>query len=302
MKYNQEYRKDLETMEWIDRLNASLNYIEEHLTEEIRIEELARIACCSSYHYQRMFTYIAGLPLSEYLRRRRMSIAAVELQQSEIKVIDLALKYGYTSPTAFNRAFQRVHGLAPSAVRKPGCSVKTFPPISFRITVKGVEEMNYRIEKKDAFRIVGLSAPMKSNTEENFSVVPQLWGRAAEEGWIGKLAAMMNAQPMGILGVSACFENENWKYFISVATDLPAEAPLEEYVVPVFTWAIFSGEGVCPQAIQDLERRIVTEWLPTSGYEYDNGPDIEVYLEPDPSQARFEVWIPVVRAQSGNAQ
>ena len=289
-------------MEWIDRLNASLNYIEEHLTEEIRIEELARIACCSSYHYQRMFTYIAGLPLSEYLRRRRMSIAAVELQQSEIKVIDLALKYGYTSPTAFNRAFQSVHGLAPSAVRKPGCSVKTFPPISFRITVKGVEEMNYRIEKKEAFRIVGLSAPIKSNTEENFSVVPQLWGRAAEEGWIGKLAAMMNAKPMGILGVSACFENENWKYFISVATDLPAEDPLEEYVVPAFTWAIFSGEGVCPQAIQDLERRIVTEWLPTSGYEYDNGPDIEVYLEPDPSQARFEVWIPVVRAQSGNAQ
>ena len=289
-------------MEWIDRPNASLNYIEEHLTEEIRIEELARIACCSSYHYQRMFTYIAGLPLSEYLRRRRMSIAAVELQQSEIKVIDLALKYGYTSPTAFNRAFQSVHGLAPSAVRKPGCSVKTFPPISFRITVKGVEEMNYRIEKKEAFRIVGLSAPIKSNTEENFSVVPQLWGRAAEEGWIGKLAAMMNAQPMGILGVSACFENENWKYFISVATDLPAEDPLEEYVVPAFTWAIFSGEGVCPQAIQDLERRIVTEWLPTSGYEYDNGPDIEVYLEPDPSQARFEVWIPVVRAQSGNAQ
>ena len=162
--------------------------------------------------------------------------------------------------------------------------------------------MNYRIEKKEAFRIVGLSAPMKSNTEENFSVVPQLWGRAAEEGWIGKLAAMMNAQPMGILGVSACFENENWKYFISVASDLPAEAPLEEYIVSAFTWAIFSGEGVCPQAIQDLERRIVTEWLPTSGYEYDNGPDIEVYLEPDPSQARFEVWIPVVRAQSGNVQ
>ena len=104
--------------------------------------------------------------------------------------------------------------------------------------------MNYRIEKKEAFRIVGLSAPMKSNTEENFSVVPQLWGRAAEECWIGKLAAMMNAQPMGILGVSACFEHENWKYFISVATDLPAEAPLEEYVVPAFTWAIFSGEGV----------------------------------------------------------
>lgn len=289
-------------MEWIERLNASLNYIEEHLSEVIEIDDLAQIACCSSYHYQRMFTYIAGIPLSEYLRRRRMSIAAVELQQSEIKIIDLALKYGYNSPTAFNRAFQSVHGIAPSAVRKAGSVVKTFPPISFRITVKGVEEMNYRIEKKEAFRIVGLSAPMKNNTEENFSVVPQLWGKAAQEGFIPKLASMMNTSIMGILGVSACFDNEQWKYFISVATSLPAEAPLEEYTVLAYTWAIFSGEGACPQAIQELERRIVTEWLPTSGYEYDNGPDIEVYLEPDPSKARFEVWIPVVRAKSSDAQ
>ena len=289
-------------MEWIERLNASLNYIEEHLSEVIEIDDLAQIACCSSYHYQRMFTYIAGIPLSEYLRRRRMSIAAVELQQSEIKIIDLALKYGYNSPTAFNRAFQSVHGIAPSAVRKARSVVKTFPPISFRITVKGVEEMNYRIEKKEAFRIVGLSAPMKNNTEENFSVVPQLWGKAAQEGFIPKLASMMNTSIMGILGVSACFDNEQWKYFISVATSLPAEAPLEEYTVPAYTWAIFSGEGACPQAIQELERRIVTEWLPTSGYEYDNGPDIEVYLEPDPSKARFEVWIPVVRAKSSDAQ
>lgn len=289
-------------MEWIERLNASLNYIEEHLSEVIEIDDLAQIACCSSYHYQRMFTYIAGIPLSEYMRRRRMSIAAVELQQSEIKIIDLALKYGYNSPTAFNRAFQSVHGIAPSAVRKAGSVVKTFPPISFRITVKGVEEMNYRIEKKEAFRIVGLSALMKNNTEENFSVVPQLWGKAAQEGFIPKLASMMNTSIMGILGVSACFDNEQWKYFISVATSLPAEAPLEEYTVPAYTWAIFSGEGACPQAIQELERRIVTEWLPTSGYEYDNGPDIEVYLEPDPSKARFEVWIPVVRAKSSDAQ
>ncbi|WP_279194245.1 AraC family transcriptional regulator [Holdemania massiliensis] len=289
-------------MEWIERLNASLNYIEEHLSEVIEIDDLAQIACCSSYHYQRMFTYIARIPLSEYLRRRRMSIAAVELQQSEIKIIDLALKYGYNSPTAFNRAFQSVHGIAPSAVRKAGSVVKTFPPISFRITVKGVEEMNYRIEKKEAFRIVGLSAPMKNNTEENFSIVPQLWGKAAQEGFIPKLASMMNTSIMGILGVSACFDNEQWKYFISVATSLPAEAPLEEYTVPAYTWAIFSGEGACPQAIQELERRIVTEWLPTSGYEYDNGPDIEVYLEPDPSKARFEVWIPVVRAKSSDAQ
>ena len=289
-------------MDWIERLNEAIRYIEENLTGEIEYEKLGQIACCSAYHFQRIFAYIAGMPLSEYIRKRKMSLAAVDLQGSDAKIIDVAAKYGYTSPTAFNRAFQSVHGVNPSSVKSEGVAIKSFPPITIKITVKGVEEMNYRIEKKEAFRIVGLSAPMKINTAENFSVVPQLWGKAAQEGFIPKLASMMNTSIMGILGVSACFDNEQWKYFISVATSLPAEAPLEEYTVPAYTWAIFSGEGACPQAIQELERRIVTEWLSTSGYEYDNGPDIEVYLEPDPSKARFEVWIPVIRAKSSDAQ
>ena len=141
-------------MEWIERLNDAISYIEEHLTEEIDYEQLGRIACCSSYHFQRMFTYMAGVPLSEYIRRRKMSLAAVDLQSNHMKIIDTAEKYGYQSPTAFNRAFQSVHGIAPSAVKSGGVAVKSFPPVSFKITVKGVEEMNYRIETKDAFRIV----------------------------------------------------------------------------------------------------------------------------------------------------
>lgn len=289
-------------MEWIDRLNAALRCLEENLSGDIQIEELARIACCSTYHFQRMFTYMANMPLSEYIRRRRMSAAAADLQTSDEKIIDLALKYGYSSPTAFNRAFQSVHGVAPSAVRKEGCSVKTYPPISFRITVRGVEEMNYRIEKKDAFRIIGYVADLKNNTEESFTVVPQLWQKAAMEGLVPKLAAMMNQAPMGLMGVSACGDHEQWKYYIAVSSSLPLSEGMEEYIVQPFTWAIFSGEGVCPQAIQDLEKRIVTEWLPTSGYEYANGPDIELYLNPEPAQARFEVWIPIVKAGSGNAR
>ena len=115
-------------MEWIERLNEAIGYIEEHLTEEIDMEQLGRIACCSSYHFQRMFTYMAGVPLSEYIRRRKMSLAAVDLQGKDMKIIDAAYKYGYSSPTAFNRAFQSVHGIAPSALKKEGISVKSFPP------------------------------------------------------------------------------------------------------------------------------------------------------------------------------
>ena len=280
-------------MEWIERLNKAINYIEEHITEEIDYEQLAKVACCSSYHFQRMFAYMANVPLSEYIRRRRMSLAAVDLQAADDKVIDIALKYGYSSPTAFNRAFQSVHGIAPSLVKKGGVSMKSYPPLSFKITIKGVEELNYRIEKKEAFRIVGVSQPLEQDIEKNFAVVPQMWQKAAVDGTIPLLVQMMDSQPMGILGVSACDDLEQWRYYLAASSTKPVSDNLEEYVVPAFTWAIFPGSGVCPQAIQELEQRIVTEWLPASGYEYANGPDIEVYLTPDPGNAQFEVWIPV---------
>lgn len=281
-------------MEWIDTLNQAIDYLEEHLSEEISYEQAARIACCSSYHFQRMFTYLAGVPLSEYIRRRRMSLAAVDLRSGGEKIIDIALKYGYSSPTAFHRAFRSVHGVSPSAARKGGCSLKSYPPLRFKIIVKGAEEMNYRIEDKGPIRIVGISRPLHQDIEKNFSIVPAMWGQAAQDGTLPRLAAMMDGQPAGLLGVSACGGGEQWRYWIAVASSAPAGEGLGAYVIPAGTWAVFPGSG--PNlAVQELERRIVTEWLPTSGYEYANAPDVEVYLNPDPSNAQFEVWIPVVK-------
>ncbi len=280
-------------MEWVERLNQSINYIEEHLTDDIDYEQLGKIACCSAYHYQRMFTYMAGITLAEYIRRRKMSLAAVDLQSGNEKVVDIAEKYGYHSPTAFNRAFQAFHGIAPSAVKDEGVSVKSFSPIVFSIAVKGAAEMNYRIETKEAFRIIGISAPLDKDIENNFAVVPEMWQNAAVNGTIGKLAGMMNSPPMGLLGVSVCNDEEQWKYFIAVSSTNTSDE-FEEYTVPASVWAVFSGTGT-NQSIQELERRIVTEWLPASGYEYANAPDIEVYLNPDPQNAQYEVWIPVVK-------
>lgn len=281
-------------MDWIERLNRAMGYIEEHLCDKFEIEEAARIACCSTYHFQRMFAYMAGVPLSEYVRRRRMTLAAVDLQSGGEKVVDVSLKYGYESPTAFTRAFKSVHGIAPSEAKESGARLKAFPPVSFRITIKGDSEMNYRIEKKEAFRIVGISCPLEKELEKNFEAVPALWGRAAAEGLIEKLASMMDAEPKGILGVSACGEGQSWRYYISVATDAETDGELEEFIVPKADWAIFEGKGT-NLSIQELEKRIVTEWLPGSGYEYGNAPDIEVYLNPDPQNAIYEVWIPVVK-------
>lgn len=280
-------------MEWIERLNQSINYIEEHLTDEIDYEQLGKIACCSSYHYQRMFTYMAGIPLSEYIRRRKMSLAAVDLRDKDVKIIDVSMKYGYSSPTAFNRAFQTIHGIAPSFIKNEGAMIKSFPPIKFNIIIKGEDGMNYRIENKEAFRILGVSMPLNNEVEKNFIEVPKMWQEMIQSGKVMELTKYMDSQPMGVLGVSVCNDEEQWKYFIAVAST-KKDNKYEEYTVPAATWAIFSGEG-SGMSIQELEKRIVTEWLPTSGYEYANAPDVEVYMSEDPSDMKFEVWIPVIR-------
>lgn len=284
-------------MDWIERLNSAMNYIEENIRDNINMDKVAKIACCSIYHFQRMFAYMANVPLSEYIRRRRMSLAAVDLQNGDSKVIDISMKYGYDSPTAFNRAFKSIHGISPSQAKEDGTTLLAYPPISFQISIKGVTAMNYRVEKKEAFRIIGISEPLEMEIEKNFEIVPNMWGSAVMNGTLTKLAGFMDGTLLGVLGVSSCNEADHWRYYIAVESSKPLEDELEELIVPKATWAIFNGEG-SSQSIQELERRIVTEWLPTSGYEYGNAPDIEVYLSADPENAIYEVWIPVVKKEN----
>lgn len=283
-------------MQWLQRLNAVTDYIEEHLDSEIDINQLAQIACCSAFHFQRMFSYIADLPLSEYIRRRKMSKAAVDLLNGSEKIIDIALKYGYDSPTAFNRAFQSIHGIAPSLARKKGVALKAFPPISFNITIKGDIEMNYRIETKDAFKIVGVKQHYSGSVEECMAKVPLFWQKTIQSGIIPTFCSFMDREPYGLLGVSTCMDSSDFDYFIAVATNQDTPPDMQEYVVPQGTWAIFESIGPMPHAIQTLQKQIVTQWLPTSGYEYANAPDIEVYFEGDQYAADYkcEVWLPIV--------
>ena len=138
--------------------------------------------------------------------------------------------------------------------------------------------------------------PIEKDMEQNFQVVPRLWDKVAKNGTLQRLTAMMDSQPMGILGVCDCPDGGQWRYYVAAASKHPAEG-LEEYTIPAATWAVFRGAGSV-QSIQDLERRILTEWLPTSGYEYGSAPDIEVYLNPDPADAKYEVWIPVEKKDS----
>ena len=279
-------------MEWLKHMNDALSYMEDNLEGEISIEKAARLACCSQYHFQRMFSYIIGAPLSEYLRRRRLTKAALDLQNGD-KVIEVAMRYGYDSPTAFNRAFQAMHGVSPSAARKPDTILKAFPRVSFQLTIKGVTEMDYRIVKKEAFRIVGVRDPLLPDVEESFKRVPVFWQEVGQRGQIPAIAGLMNAEPMGILGVSTCNgENEENFYYIAASTDKPVPDNMFEFTVPENTWAIFPGSG-SPISIQELQMRIFSEWLPTSGYEWANSPDVEVYLDNNPTDMKYEVWMPI---------
>lgn len=286
-------------MEWVERLNQAVNYIEENLSGTIQYDVAAQLACCSTFHFQRMFSYISGIPLSEYIRRRRMSAAAVDLQTTRMKIIDIALQYGYESPTSFNRAFQSVHGISPSAARAKGVPLKAFPRISITISIKGDVEMNYKIEQKEAFRIVGVRERMEMEMEGAFARVPVFWQETFQAGMIPKILEMLNQPPYGLLGISTSMNSTEFDYYIAVATDKPALQGMSEFEVPACTWAVFECIGPMPQAIQELQKRIITEWLPTSGYEYANAPDIEVYTEGDQQSPsyRSEVWLPVVRKQ-----
>ena len=164
-----------EHMEWLMKLSNAIDYIEANLDNEISYDEVAKIACCSTYYFQRIFTYVTGISLSEYIRRRRMTQAAFELQGSNQRVLDIALKYGYNSPTSFNRAFQNIHGITPVAAKNIGSTLNAYPPIKFSVNIAGGSAMSYHIEEKAAMRIVGIRTPLAEDMETNLRNLPDFW-------------------------------------------------------------------------------------------------------------------------------
>lgn len=219
-------------MEWLKRLGAAIDYIEENLDKEISYDEAAHIACCSTYYFQRIFSYVSGVSLSEYIRRRKMTQAAFELQRTDNKVIDVAHKYGYSSPTSFNRAFQSVHGIAPIAAKSMGCTLCAYPSIQFSIIVLGGSAMAYHIEEKKSIRIIGIRIPLVEDAEENMRNVPAFWKKAVLDGSISKLAELSNKNPDGILGVSVYNNPEDIYYYIAVSSNIPVPEGMVEYMIP----------------------------------------------------------------------
>ncbi|ENJ9653955.1 AraC family transcriptional regulator [Clostridium botulinum] len=285
-------------MEWLKQLSQAIDYIENNLEGDISYDEAAKIACCSTYYFQRMFSYVAGIPLSDYIRRRRMTKAAFELQVSDTKIMDIGSKYGYVSPTSFNRAFQNVHGVSPTAARMEGTLLNTYPPISFSISITGGESMRYRIERKDPIKIIGIRTALKEYTEENFKIVPSFWDETLKSNLFSQICKLNNQDPHGILGITVYKNPEDIYYYIAAATDKPVPEGMVEFNIPATTWVIFECNGNFKDSIQRIFKRFLTEWLPFSGYEYAKLPDIEIYPISDPKLkgGHSEVWIAVKKS------
>ncbi|CAB1245273.1 Uncharacterized HTH-type transcriptional regulator YdeE [Ruminococcaceae bacterium BL-4] len=282
-------------MEWLNNLSKAIDYIEKNLAGKISYEEAAKIACCSTCYFQRIFSYVAGISLSEYIRRRRMTQAAFELQTTDSKVLEVALKYGYTSPTSFNRAFQSVHGISPISAKAQGSVLNAYPPIRFSVKIMGGNVMPYRVEEKGAMRIVGIRIPLTLDMEENKRNVPPFWEKTLNSSKFPEICHLSNQSPQGVLGITACQSPDEIYYYIGAATDQPVPKEMFEYEIPAATWVIFESDGYFKESIQSIFRRFLTEWLPFSGYTYAELPDIEVYpiSKERPQAGHSEVWIAV---------
>jgi Uncharacterized protein conserved in bacteria len=289
-------------MDSLKRMNDALNYIEENLDGEIDFKEVAKLAFCSEYHFQRMFSFLAGASLSEYIRRRRLTVAAFELNNRNIRIIDLAIKYGYKSPDSFTRAFQSLHGITPSEARCNGKSLKAYPRMTFQLSIKGGNEMNYRIEKKEAFRIIGIKKRVPIIFNGVNPEIAAMWQSLTVET-INKLKKLSNIEPMGLISASVNFsegrmeEKGELDHYIGAATTKECPDNLSELEVSPSTWAVFEAVGSFPDTLQNVWGRIYSEWFPSSNYEQTKGPEILWNENKDVTSPTFksEIWIPIIK-------
>ncbi|MEV7658034.1 AraC family transcriptional regulator [Streptomyces anulatus] len=286
----------------LERLNDAMEHIEAHLGERIEAAELARIAMTSEYHFRRMFSALAGLPLSEYIRRRRMTVAGAEvLGAPDRTLLDVAVRYGYDTGEGFARAFRAVHGIGPGEARRSGAVLRSQQRLTFRLVVEGSTAMQYKLVEKDGFRVVGRKARVPLIHEgPNPAIAEFIRGIGREE--LDRIAALSDQEPAGIVGVSdqldpSRAEGTELDYYHGVVSGAEPPEGLDALDVPAGTWAVFENEGEFPQALQYLWRDVFTQWFPSNPYASRPGPEIlRVRLTEEGKRAEAELWIPVERS------
>ena len=287
-------------MDWICGIQKALNYAEEHLTENIDYETVAKQSYSSQFHFERMFGMLCGFSICEYVRNRRLALAGEELYRSKGKIIDIALKYGYDTPEGFTRAFTKFHGITPTEARN-GKAIKTFSKLSVKLILSGGNTMNYRIEKKDAIKIVCRKKQVnKPQGETATTDISAFWGECGKDGTMQKLCKYAKFDNLrGILGI--CFSGEmadnGFPYGIGAEYNGTKIIDKEFDVVeiPAYTYAVFECHGKMPDAFVNTYKQICEEFFPQSCYEYGNGFELEVYPSNDVQNPDYycEIWIAV---------
>jgi len=291
-------------MDWITGIQRAIEYIEDNITEELDYSEIAKTAYISSFHFQRAFGILCNFTVGEYIRNRRLSLAGAEISMSNTKVIDIALKYGYETPESFTKAFSRFHGVTPKAARELGANLKSFSRLSIKLILEGGDVMDYRIEKKPSFTVVGKVKEFSADMNISKKEIPMFWTECYEDGTTEKLMSIAGRtnQPVtgkGLLGWCSsnnCNKEESFEYAIGTETNAIDEiCGFTEIRIPAYTWAVFKCIGVMPKAIQNMWSRIYSEFLPQSEYNIIEDMDFEFYPEGDNSKDDYisEIWIPV---------
>jgi AraC family transcriptional regulator len=287
-------------MDSLSSLNNALVYIEEHLKEDIDYSEISKIAYCSEYHFKRMFSFLSGISLSEYIRRRRLTLAALDLKDSHMRIIDVAVKYGYGSADSFSRAFHSMHGILPSEARSENTQLKAYPRMTFQLSIKGGCEMNYRMVDKEPFKLVGFKKRVPIIFNGVNPEIAKMYELLTPEV-IKQLKALSNVEPTGIISASTNFsegrmeEKGELDHYIGVATSSNETTEFDELEVDASTWAVFESIGPFPETLQNVWGRIYSEWFPSSGYEAVEGPEVLWNESKDTGNPKYrsEIWIPV---------
>ena len=288
-------------MDWISGIQKALDYVEAHLTEALDFREIAGQACSSAFHFQRVFSILCGYTLGEYIRMRRLSLAASELAASDARILDIAVKYGYDTQESFSRAFTRFHGVTPTQVRG-GASHKSFSRLSVRLVLEGGNILDYRIEKKEAFKIICRKTGLNGREELTNAELSAFWQQCLADGTIEALSRYVSGHDLfGGCIVGASFGGDaadmNFPYAVGAYYNgRPAVADgLSVEEIPSHTYAVFKCTGAMPEAFHRLYRQIYSEFFPGSEYRHCGGTDFEVYPSAgtDDPDYTCEIWVAV---------
>jgi AraC family transcriptional regulator len=283
----------------IATLNSLVDLVERHIQEDLDVAAFAREHGTTEYHLRRMFSTLAGMPLSEYVRRRRMTLAATDLVRGEPNLLAVAVRYGYGSVEAFGRAFRSVHSTDPGDVRRDGGPLSTQPTLRFRLSVEGSTPMDVTIVDKPAFVLAGHQATVPLiHVGVNPHIQAHIASIAPEEH--ARLKALGDAEPTGILAVTADIEPDAPEgspltYLHGVALNAGTAVPedLDAIRLEPGRWAVFRSSGPFPDALQNLWAATATEWFPSNPWRLRPGPSIVRYLELTDTHATCELWLAV---------